>query len=277
MPRMLSLVAAVVLVVLPAPGAAQPAPVKGDAILKHPLGVLAAKVVDLIAAGKYDEVMALRTKGDQTDWQAASATEKREFGDRMKSNAPSPAAFADMVRAGGELIVEGETASLMATTPAGMMRQAFEREGGQWRVSFGPMFIADRGGAAAPAPAKRVEGAALPSHPATEVVLQYVDLVHAGKIDEAIGKFGSTQAQAKWKALPAGEKKESSEFRRRILPRRAEMAKALQSGGVLLIEGDTATLNIIKIEPATAQNSKGSSTTVAIPLTLENGAWKIAQ
>jgi hypothetical protein len=276
--RFLSLAAAMILVLLPAPGAAQSAPpIKGDAILKHPLGALATKVVDLIAAGKYDEVMALRTKGDQTDWKAASAAEKKDFGDRMKTNAPSPSAFAEMVRAGGELTIEGETASLMATTPAGMMRQAFEREGGQWRVSFGPMFMANRGGAAAPAPVTRVEGAALASHPASAVVLQYVDLVHAGKIDEAIGKFGSTQAQAKWKALPAGEKKESSEFRRRILPRRAEIAKALQSGGVLLIEGEMATLNLIKMEPATAQNSKGSSTTVAIPLALENGAWKIAQ
>jgi hypothetical protein len=275
MPRIVSLLAAVVLIVLSAPAAAQPAPIKGDAILKHPLGILAAKVADLIAAGKYDEVMALRTKSDQTDWKAASTAEKKEFGDRMKTNAPSPIAFAEMVRAGGELTVEGETASLMATTPAGMMRQAFEREGGQWRVSFGPMFIANRSADAAPA--TRVEGAALANHPAITVVLQYADLVHAGKTDEAIGKFGSKQAQAKWKALPASEKKESSDFRRRILPPRAEIAKALQSGGVLLIEGETATLNVIKMEPATAQNSRGSSTTVAIPLALENGAWKIAQ
>src|SRR5689334_21235274 len=117
-----------------------------------------------------------------------------------------------MVRAGGELTDDGETASLMATTPAGKMRQTLEREGGQWRVSFGPMFMANRGGAAAAAPATRVEGPALANHPARTVVLQYVDLVHAGKIDEAIARFGSTQAQAKWKALPASEKKESADF-----------------------------------------------------------------
>ena len=275
MHKALCLVAVATLALYSTTAAAQPAPVKGDAILKHPLGVLATKVVDLIAAGKYDEVMALRTKSDQTDWKAASAAEKKEFGDRMKQNAPSARAFADMVRAGGELTIDGESASLMATTPAGMMRQAFEREGGQWRVSFGPMFMAAAGAAAAPA--ARIEGAALAKHPASAVVLQYADLVHAGKVDEAIAKLGSTQAQAKWKALPAGEKKESAAFRARMLPARAELAKAIQAGGLLLVEGDVATLNLIKIEPATAQNSKGSSTTVAIPLTLENGQWKIAQ
>jgi len=276
MSKISCLVAAVLILALPAPGAAQPAPLKGDPILKHPLGVLAAKVVDLIAAGKYDEVMALRTKEDQTDWKTASAAEKKEFGDRMKQNAPSVKAFADMVRAGGELTIDGDSASLMATTPAGMMRQAFEREGGQWRVSFGPMFMAAAGGPAA-VPTTRIEGAELVKHPAVAVVLQYADLVHAGKVDEAIATVGSTRAQAKWKALPASEKKESAAFRARILPARAELSKAIQSGGLLLVEGDVATLNLIKIEPATAQNSKGTSTTVAIPLALENGQWKIAQ
>ena len=277
MPKTLCLLVFALLPVLPALLAAQPAPIKGEAILKHPLGVLATKVVDLVAAGKYDEVMALRTKADQTDWKGASAAEKTEFGDRMKSNAPSPQLFADMVRSAGELTIEGETASLMASTPAGMVRQAFEREGGQWRVSFGPMFLAERGAAGAPPPATRVEGAALGSHPAVNVVLQYADLVHAGKIEEAIGTLGSTQAQAKWKAYPASEKKESAAFRRRVIPTRAAIAKALQSGGVLLIEGDRATLNVITMQPATATNSKGTSTTVAIPLALENGSWKIAQ
>ena len=54
-------------------------------------------------------------------------------------------------------------------------------------------------------------------------------------------------------------------------------AKAVASGGVLLVEGETATLNLITIQPATEKNSTGTSTTVAIPLALENGQWKIAQ
>ena len=266
---------AVALLLLPLPAVAQ-APVKGEAILKHPLGVLAARVVDLIAAGKYDEVMALRTKSDQTDWKAASAAEKKEFGDRMKQNAPSAKAFADMVRAGGELSIEGESASLMATTPSGMMRQTFEREGGQWRVSFGPMFMASESGPAA-APPARIEGPALAKHPSVDVVLQYADLVRSGNVEAALARFGSTQAQAKWKALPASEKKESAAFRARMLPARPALTKAIQSGGVLLVEGERATLNVITIEPATEKNSKGTSTTVAIPLTRENGQWKIAQ
>ena len=269
--------AAIASVTLPARAFSQPAPVKGEAILKHPIGVLATKVVDLVAAGKIDDVMALRTKSDQAEWKTTSAAEKKDFGDRMKERAPSPQVFADLVRKAGELTIDGDSAMLMATTPAGTLRQTFEREGGQWRASFGPMFMPAAGAAATAPKETRVEGAGLVNHPAVNVVLQFADMVHAGKLEEALGKFGSAQAQAKWKALPASEKKESADFRKRILPVRAEITKALQAGGVLLIEGANATLNIIKIQPATATNSKGTSTTVAIPLTLESGQWKIAQ
>ena len=55
--------------------AAQDAPVTGDAVLEHPLGVLATRTVDLIAAGKFDDVMALRTSGDQADWKGSSAAD----------------------------------------------------------------------------------------------------------------------------------------------------------------------------------------------------------
>jgi hypothetical protein len=55
------------------------------------------------------------------------------------------------------------------------------------------------------------------------------------------------------------------------------VAKSLASGGVLLMQGDEATLNLITMTPATASNSTGSSTTIGIPLILEQGQWKLAQ
>ena len=180
-----------------------------------------------------------------------------------------------MVRKAGELTVEGENATLSATTPAGTVRQAFAREGGQWRVAFGPMFFTAED--TAPVRQTRVEGADLVAHPALAVVLEYVDLMHAGKGEAAIGTLGTADAQARWKSLPAGEKKESLAFRRKMLPSRAVIARAGDGRSVLLIEGDRASLNLIQLTPATATNSTGSSSTVTIPLALEQGRWRIAQ
>lgn len=271
------LAATAALLLLPVFAGAQPTPIKGAAILTHPLGVLAAKSADLIAAGQFDALMALRGKDDQAEWKTASAADKKQWGARQKELAPTPALFADLVRKAGQLTIDGDSASLEATTAAGMLRQMFTRENGQWRIQIGPMFMAAEGSGAGAAPVTRVEGAELSNHPASAVVLQYVDLLHAGKLDAAIARFGSTRAQAEWKALPAGEKTESAAFRARMLPTRAQVARSLASGGVLLIEGDTATLNLITTTPATATTSKGSSTTVAIPLALEQGQWKLAQ
>lgn len=270
-----TLAAAAALVLLPSLVEAQDTPINGEAVLKHPLGVLATRSVDLVAAGKIDEVMALRTKDDRDEWETAPAADRKDFGERMRQNAPSPTVFADLVRASGALAVDGDQATLEATGPAGTLRQAFTREEGQWRIAFGPMLMGGIPGA--DAPVTRIEGAEVAGHPAMAVVLRYAELVHAGKIDEALAGVGSAQAQARWKALPASEKKESTAFRKRMLPPRAELVKAIASSAVLLLEGHSATLNLVTVEPATATTMRGSSTTVVIPLALEQGQWKIAQ
>ena len=125
MPERLCIAVAAALLVVPALGTAQTAPVKGEAILKHPLGVLATKTVDAIAAGRFDEVMALRTKSDLDDWKSASAADRKDFAGRLKERAPAPAAFADLVRKAGELTVEGDTATLNLIT----MEPAASRNG----------------------------------------------------------------------------------------------------------------------------------------------------
>lgn len=275
MPRLLLATACAAVLAWPCIAVAQDAPVKGAAVLTHPLGALATRSVDLIAAGRFDEVMAMRGADDRKEWKSSSAADRQAFSARLKDRAPTPAVFAKMVREGGELTVDGDNASLIAETAAGMLRQTFVREAGQWRVEFGPMLLASEG-AAAP-PVTRIEGAELTRHPATALVLQYADLVHAGRLERAIATLGSTKAQAAWKALPAAEKKESATFRRGMLPTRAALSAALASGGVLLVEGETATLNVITMTPATAANSRGTSTTVAIPLVQEQGQWKLAQ
>ena len=263
----------VALLAAPAPLAAQSAPVTGEAILRHPLGVLATKSVDAIAAGRMDEYASLRIKSDQDEWKAMSAADKRDYGARLKERVPSPAVVADLVRQGGELTISADSATLVATTMAGMLREVFIREGGQWRVSFGPMFMA----APPSTPTVEVKGDALSRHPAIAVVLQYNDLVQAGQTAAALTRFGTAQALSDFNALPAQEKARDASFRKSLLPGRLELTRAIAAGGTLTVEDNHATLIVITGTPATASNSRGSSTSLTVPLMLENGTWKIAQ
>lgn len=123
---------------------------------------------------------------------------------------------------------------------------------------------------------QRVTGAALVAHPVAALAAQYLDLLHGGNMDAAMA-LATTKAQAEFKAEPASEQKASANFRRRMLPTRAELDRTLAKEGVLIIETDgTATLNLVKIAPATG-SAGGTSTTVAMPFAMEDGKWKVAR
>ena len=132
----------------------------------------------------------------------------------------------------------------------------------------------------AQAPAEtQVKGPAILKHPAGILALQYVELVHANRMDDAM-KLVSKQGQASWKSEPASERKASASFRKKMLPTRAELEASLQTGGVLIIEANQrATLNVIKSEQKTTSPGTvtATSTTVAIPLVMEGAQWKIAK
>jgi len=123
---------------------------------------------------------------------------------------------------------------------------------------------------------QRITGAALVAHPVAALAAQYLDLLHGGNMDAAMA-LATTKAQAAFKAEPASEQTASANFRRRMLPTRAELDRSLATEGVLIIEADgTATLNLVKTTPATGSGA-GSSTTVAMPFAMEDGTWKIAR
>jgi hypothetical protein len=125
----------------------------------------------------------------------------------------------------------------------------------------------------------RLQGAAILQNPIGDLALRYADLLHAGKMDDAM-KLASTTAQAGWKALPASERTASADFRRKLIPPRAALAAGIRAGGVLIIEGDSrATLNVVTVEqkspkPGVVESSSG---TIAIPFVQEGGQWKLAQ
>lgn len=277
----LPLLALTVLAAVP-PARAQddPPPLKGAEALAHPAGQLAVRAAELIKAGKLNEALALRTTESQAEWKAMSAEDRRDLGSAIAARTPDPKAFADAVRAAGELTIRGNSAVLGVQTAKAQMAAYFEREGEAWRISTGPIEFPPEPD---PATQTRLENADILAHPVGPLALEYLDLVHAGKLDEA-KKLATADVQARWQREPASEKAESLAFLRRNLPTSATVAGAFKDGGdlrgVLIIEEDArATLNLIRSERQ--EQGPGqftvSSTTTTIAFAKEGGEWKLAQ
>jgi len=253
--------------------AQQPQTVTGEAILKHPIGQLSIKAADLLRAGKVEEAIALQPKEAQAEWKKESDQDRKAMAAMKQRRAPS-VGFADAIRKAGVLQINGTSANLRVDLGAeGEGIAMAELEGGQWRLSVGPMVME-----AAPKTEVRVEGADLVKHPIVALAMQYVDLIHAGKMDEAM-RLATTKAQANWKAEPASERAESTAYRRKNLPTSAQLKAALPNSVLIVGDGRLATLNVI----STTQRSQkpgtvaATSTTSMIPFAMENGQWRLAQ
>jgi hypothetical protein len=256
------------------------APLTGAQALAHPAVQAAIKAAELIKAGKLDEALKLRTKESQAEWTAMSADDRRDLGAGIADRTPDPKALADDVKAAGELSIMGNSAVLGVSTPSRRVAAYFELEAGTWRITNGPIQFATEPD---PGSVTRVEGDDLLSHPTWSLALEYLDLVHAGRLDDAKA-LATTDVQAKWKTEPASEKAESLAFLRKLLPTRAAVTAGVEKGGdlrgVLIVEDDTrGTLNIIQSERR--ENGPGqisvSSTTTTIPFAKEDGRWRLAQ
>ena len=256
---------------------AQPTEITGEAILKHPAGQLAVKAAGLLAAGKVEEVVALGGKASQDEWKKTSAEDRKGMTAMMQRRSPVPATFADSIRKAGVLAINEDSAVLRVDLAKGDAAIAyFERDGGVWRITNGPMVIA---GAAEASSETRVEGSELMDHPVAALAIQYVELVHTGKLEDAMRRLASAEAQERWKAEPASERAASAAFRKRTLPTVAEFKTLLPSGVLIIEDGERATLNVIKKEqrPTKPGTVEYSSSTVAIPFVLEDGVWKLAR
>lgn len=254
---------------------AEPMEIKGAAIMKHPIGALALKQVKLVHAGKIDEVYALRTASEQADWKNASASDRKDFAEMMPLRAPAYATFEAALSKSGVLKVDGNQAELRADLgAAGTAIAYYELEGGQWRGATGPVVF---GAVTEPRNEQRINGALILDHPIAAVVTQYVTLVQSGQMEKARA-LTSNKAQAEWKTLPASEKKESDAYVKKMLPPAKSLRSAIEAGGVLLIEGERATLNIVVSEQTSSEPGvvTGSSSTTAIPFAFEDGKWKVA-
>jgi hypothetical protein len=259
---------------------AQVTRLKGDEALKHPAVQLALKAAELMKAGKVDEAMALQTKEALSEWKAMRPADRQEMGAGIAKRSPDPKAFADAVLKNGELTISGTTGVLGFAIGGNRGAAYFEREAGNWRVTNGPMmFPSDPD----PANETRIEGADILNHPVGKLALQYLDLVHAGKIENA-KKLAIADVQAKWKNEPSREKADTLAYLRKTLPTRAAVIDGLKAGknfnAILIIEDDkVATLNfMVSSQKAAGANTTNYTTsTTNIGFEKEGGEWKLAQ
>ena len=93
------------------------------------------------------------------------------------------------------------------------------------------------------APKTEIKGAAILDHPCGKVAVKHMGLVHAGKMEEAT-KLGSKEMQEKWKALPAEDRKTMTMMMKEMSKSEAEFAAEITAAGVLVVDGDKATMTV---------------------------------
>ena len=111
------------------------------------------------------------------------------------------------------------------------------------------------GQAVAESPKTEIQGAAILDHPCGKVAVKHMGLVHAGKIEEA-SKLGTQEMQDGWKGLPAEERKMMSEMMKETSKTEEQFSAEIKAGGLLVIEGKSATLTVKQEH----KDANGSST-----------------
>lgn len=103
--------------------------------------------------------------------------------------------------------------------------------------------------------AAEVQGAAILEHACGKVSVKQMALVHAGKMEESL-KLSTPEMQAEWNAMPADDKKMMSGMMKDMSQSEADYKAAIQAGGVLAVDGASATLTVKKEH----KDANGSST-----------------
>ena len=110
-------------------------------------------------------------------------------------------------------------------------------------------------GRAEDAPKTEIKGAAILDHPCGKVAVKHMGLVHAGKVDEAT-KLATQEMQDQWKAMSTDDRKMMSGMMKEMSKTEAQFAKDIKASGLLVVEGDKATLTVTQEH----KDANGSST-----------------
>lgn len=110
---------------------------------------------------------------------------------------------------------------------------------------------------AAPVAAAELRGAAILRHPCGNVALRYMELVHAGRFEEAI-QLGTSAMRSEWLAIPAAERGFMQELMKLMAQDPTAYAADLEAHGLLEVNGNTATLTVSK--PYRMEGGRGTET-----------------
>ncbi|MCU0833893.1 MAG: hypothetical protein MUC77_05560 [Chromatiaceae bacterium] len=107
------------------------------------------------------------------------------------------------------------------------------------------------------AQATEIKGGAILDHPCGKVSVKHMGLVNAGKMDEALA-LSTPEMQAEWKAMPADEQNMISGMMQAMSQSAEDFAADIKEHGVLVIDGQSATLTVQKM----TQDAGGVSTSI---------------
>src|SRR5437773_8206150 len=103
-----------------------------------------------------------------------------------------------------------------------------------------------------------IKGAAILDNACGKVAVKQMGLVHAGNMDEA-NKLSTKEMQEQWKTMPAKDRTMMSGMMKEMSQTEAQYSADIKANGVLVIDGQAATL---KVEKKTKDKSGSSTSTM---------------
>jgi hypothetical protein len=103
--------------------------------------------------------------------------------------------------------------------------------------------------------ATEIKGAAILDHPCGKVSVKHMGLVHTGKMADAV-KLGTPEMQKQWNDMSADDRKTMAGMMKDISKSEADFSKEIKANGLLVVDGDKATLTVQK----TTKDANGSGT-----------------
>jgi hypothetical protein len=100
-----------------------------------------------------------------------------------------------------------------------------------------------------------LKGAAILDHPCGKVAVKQMGLTHAGKMDDA-NKLTTKEMQEQWKAMPAKDRTMMTGMMKEMSQTEADYSADIKSSGVMVVDGQAATLTVSK----KTKDKNGSST-----------------
>jgi len=121
--------------------------------------------------------------------------------------------------------------------------------------------------------ASEVKGTAILDHPCGKVAVKQMGLVHAGKIEDA-NKLSTKEMQDEWKAMPAKDRAMMAGMMKGMSQTDVQFATDIKANGLLLVDGQAATLTV---EKKTNDANGTSTSTTTQKFKLDGGQCLISR